>query len=68
MAEFESTNLEPIQNNCTNNHKTKTNTKTKSKNMIEKSEYVSKYVFQERGVTFYPPYKNFVLKISIREK
>ena len=36
--------------------------------MIEKSEYVSKYIFQERGVTFHPPYKNFVLEISIRGK
>jgi len=34
--------------------------------MLEKSEYVSKYIFQERGVTFHPPYKNFVLEISIR--
>jgi len=34
--------------------------------MIEKSEYVSKYVFREWGVTFHPPYKNFVLEILIR--
>ena len=25
--------------------------------MIEKSEYVTKYVFRERGVTIHPPYK-----------
>ena len=25
--------------------------------MIEKSEYVTKYVFWERGVTIHPPYK-----------
>jgi len=36
--------------------------------MIKKSEYVSKYVFWERGVTFYPPHKNCVLAISIRGK
>ena len=36
--------------------------------MLEKSEYVSTYVFRERGVTYYPPYKNFVLEISIRGK
>ena len=36
--------------------------------MIEKSEYATKYVFRERGVTFHPPYKNFVLAISIRGK
>ena len=35
--------------------------------MLEKSEYVSTYVFQERGVTFHPPYKNFTLEISRRE-
>ena len=35
--------------------------------MIEKSEHVSKYVFWEWGVTFYPSYTNFVLEISIRE-
>ena len=35
--------------------------------MLEKSEYASTYVFQERGVTFHPPCKNFVLEISIRE-
>ena len=34
--------------------------------MLEKLEYVSMYEFQELGVTFYPPYKNFVLEISIR--
>ena len=36
--------------------------------MIKKSEYVSKYVFREQGVTFHPPYKNCVLAISIRSK
>ena len=36
--------------------------------MIEKFEYVTKYVFRERGVTFHPPYKNCVLAISIRGK
>ena len=50
-ADFESTNPDPIQNNHTNNHKIKINTKLNQINMIEKSEYVSKYVFQERGVT-----------------
>ena len=34
--------------------------------MIKKLEHVYKYVFQERGVTFHPSYKNFVLKILIR--
>ena len=36
--------------------------------MLEKSEYVSTYVFQKRGVTFHPPYKNCVLAILIRDK
>ena len=36
--------------------------------MIEKSEYTTKYVFREWGVTFHPPYKNCVLAISIRGK
>ena len=36
--------------------------------MIKKSEYVTKYVFRERGVTYHPPYKNCVLAISIRGK
>jgi len=40
--------------------------KSKLKNMIEKSKHVSMYVFWEWGVTFYPPYKNFILKILIR--
>ena len=44
-ADSESTNLDSIQNNRTNNHKTKINIKTKLKNTIKKSEYVSKYVF-----------------------
>ena len=34
--------------------------------MIKKSEYVSKYIYWERDITFHPPYKNFVLEISIR--
>ena len=46
----------------------KTNIEDKSKNMIEKSEHLSKYVFQEHGATFYPPNKNFVLEISIRKE
>ena len=29
-----------------------------------KTEYATKYVFRERGITIHPPYKNFVLKIS----
>ena len=36
--------------------------------MIKKSEYATKYIFSERGVTFHPPYKNCVLAISIRDK
>ena len=40
----------------------------KLKNMIKKSEYAVKNVFGERGVTFFPPYKNFVLEILIRGK
>jgi len=36
--------------------------------MIKRSEYTTKYVFQERGVTFHPPYKNCVIAISIRGK
>ena len=36
--------------------------------MIKKSEYTTKYVFRERGVTFHPPYKNYALAISIRGK
>jgi len=34
--------------------------------MIKKFGYVSEYVFWGRGVTIYPPYRNFVLQISIR--
>ena len=60
-------NPDPIQNNNTNNLKIKTNTKLNQRYMIEKSEYISKYVFREQGVTFHPLYKNFVFKISIRE-
>ena len=41
---------------------------SKSKNMILKSEYATKYVFRERGVTFHPTYKNCVFAISIRGK
>ena len=67
-ADSESTNQDPKQNNNIDNHKIKTNTESKSKNTIEKSEYVSKYVFWERGVTFYPLYKNCVLAISIKGK
>jgi len=33
---------------------------------LKKLENVSEYVFQEWGVTFHPPYKNFVLEISVR--
>ena len=49
-------------------HKIKINTESKSKNMIKKSEYATKYVFREQGVTFHPPYRNCVLAISIRGK
>ena len=45
-ADTESMNPDPMQNNRIINHKIKTNTKSKSKNMIKKSEYVSKYVFR----------------------
>ena len=38
----------------------------KLKNAIEESEHVSRYIFREWGVTFYPPYKNFVLEILLR--
>ena len=50
-VDSEFTNPDPIQNNCTNNHKTKINIKTKSKNTIKKSKYVAKCVFWEQGVT-----------------
>ena len=36
--------------------------------MIKKSEYASQYVFQEWVVTFHPPYKNYILAISIKGK
>ena len=55
-----------MQNSHINNYKIKINMGSKLKNMIEKSECVSKYIFQERGVTFYPPHQNFVLEILIR--
>ena len=29
-----------------------------------KTEYATKYVFWEQGITIHPPYKNFVLEIS----
>ena len=61
-ADSKSTNSDPMQNDSINIHKTKINMESKSKNMIKKSEHVSKYVFQERGVTFHPPYKNSSLK------
>ena len=50
-ADSESMNQDPKQNNHINNHK-KINTGSISKNMIEKFEYVSKYEFRERGVTY----------------
>ena len=50
-ADSESTNPDPMQNDRINIHKTKTITGSKLRNTIEKSEYATKYVFQERGVT-----------------
>ena len=50
-ADSEFKNPDPMQNDHINNHKTKTNTESKSKNMIEKSEYATKYVFRKRSVT-----------------
>jgi len=44
-------NLDPMQNDRINIHKTKTNTESKLKNTIKKSEHVSKYIFWEWGVT-----------------
>jgi len=40
--------------------------KEKNKERIEK--YAFSYVFWRRGITIYPPYKNFVLEISIRRE
>ena len=50
-VDSEFTNPDPRQKDQINNHKTEINTGSKSKNTIKKSEYVSKYVFWERGVT-----------------
>ena len=61
-------NPNPMQNNRRNNHKIKRYTGSKSKNTIKKSEYVTKYIFPEQGVTFHLPYKNYVLAISIMGK
>ena len=36
--------------------------------MIVKSEYATRYVVQQRGVTFHPPYKDCVITILIRGK
>jgi len=33
-----------------------------------KRKYAFSYVFRRRGITPYPPYKNFVLEISIRRE
>ena len=44
------------------------NTENKSKKYDRKSEYATKYVFRERGITIHPPYKNCVLAISLRGK
>ena len=34
----------------------------------EKEKYAFSYIFRRRGITPYPPYKNFVLEISIRRE
>ena len=65
-ADSEFTNPDPKQNIHINNSYYKTNTGSESKNTIEKSEYVTKYVFRDWGVTFHPPYKNCVHAILIR--
>ena len=44
-TDSESKNLDPIQNNHTNNHKTKINIQLNQRIMIEESEYVYKYIF-----------------------
>ena len=46
-----------MQNDCINIHKTKTNIGSKLKKYDWESEYLTKYVFWEQGVTFHPPYK-----------
>ena len=40
-----------MQNDRINIHKIKINVESNLKNMTEKSKYVTKYVFRERGVT-----------------
>jgi len=36
--------------------------------MRKKSEHVFGYIFRDQNITTYPPYKNFILKILIREE
>ena len=36
--------------------------------MIEKSEYATKYVFRERGITIHPPYKKLRPRNFVRGK
>ena len=40
----------------------------KEKNKERKEKYAFSYVSWRRGITIYPPYKNFVLEISIRRE
>jgi len=65
-VDSKSKNSDPTPRSDINNHKIEINTEENRKNMIEKSKYVFKYVFREHDVIIYPPYKNFVLEISIR--
>jgi len=58
-------NPDLMQNDHINIHKIKTNMENKSKNKNKKLEYASQYVFREQGVTFHPPYRNYVLAILI---
>ena len=63
-ADSRSENPDPIPNNI-GNHNLNTNNETKR---LKNSGHASEYVSRERGVTIYPPNKNFVLKIFIRRE
>jgi len=65
-ADSESANSDPMQNDCINNYKTKTNTGSKSKNTIENLKH-NKYIFQEWGVTKPPPVIDFALTASTND-
>jgi len=67
-AGSESTNPKSNKNNRVKNSWYRIKYRKQIEKYDRKSEYATKYVFQERGITIYPPYKNCVLAISLRGK